>query len=78
MNTFMNLVKKSSEIGGTRGGVEASGGIRASVGASSLPALDLLAGPLALASSSSFPTGLTGVLTRGLRQGRDPGTIAKI
>ena len=72
MNTFMNLVKRSSEVG-AGGGVEASGG----VGASSLPTLDPLAGPWP-ASSSSSPAGSTGVLTRGLRQARDLGAIAKI
>ena len=45
MNTFMNLVKRSLEVKRTRGGVGASGGMRALVGASLLPALDLLTEP---------------------------------
>ena len=74
MNTFMNLVKRSLEIGGIRGGVETSGG----VGASLLPALDLLAGPLVPASSFSSPAKLTGVFTQELRQVvQDLGAIAK-
>ena len=74
MNTFMNLVKRSSEVGATRGRVEASGGVKAS----SLPALDLLAGTWAPASLSSSLAGLTGVLRQGLRQVvRDFGAIAK-
>ena len=79
MNTFMNLVKRSSEVGGTRGGVGASGGVRASVGASLLPALDLLIGPLAPASLSSSPARLTRVLTQGLRRVvQDLEAIAKV
>ena len=73
MNIIINLVKRFSEVGGTRGGVEASG----EVGALSLPALNPLAGPWP-ASSSSFPAELTGVLTQGLRQARDFGAIAKV
>ena len=44
----MNFVKRSSEGGGTRGGLGASGGIRALL----LPASNLSAKPSALASSS--------------------------
>ena len=79
MNTFMNLVKRSLEVGGTRGGVEASGGVGASVRALLLPALDLLAGPSAPPSLSSYLAGSTGVLTQGLRRVvRDPRAIAKV
>ena len=75
----MNLVKRSLEVEGTRGGVEASGGVGASVGALLLLALDLFAGSWAPASSFSSPAGSTGVLTQGLRRvARDPGAIAKI
>ena len=78
MNTFMNLVKRSLEVGGTKGGVGASGGVEASVGASSLPALDLLT-KLWPASSSSSPAGSAGVLTRGLRRVvQDPRAFAKV
>ena len=75
MNTFMNLVKRSSEVGATRGGVKASGG----VGASLLSALDHLAGPWAPASSSSSLAGMTRVLTQRLRRVvRDLKAIAKV
>ena len=78
MNTFMNLVKRSLEVGVTRGGLEASGGVEASVGALLLPALDPLAG-VWLASSSSSPARSTGVLTQGLRRVvRDLGAITKV
>ena len=72
MNTFINLVKRSLEVGGTRGRVEASGGVRAS----SLPALDLSGAP---ASSSYSPGMSAGGLTQGLcRVVQDPGAIAKV
>ena len=75
MNTFMNLMKRSLEVGGTKGGVKASGRVKALL----LPALDPLAGPWALASLSSSPAGSTGVLTQRLRQVvQDPGAIAKV
>ena len=71
----MNLVKRSSEVGGTKGEVEAS----RRIGASLLLALDLLAGSWAPANSSSSPAESTGVLTRGLRWVvRDLGTITKV
>ena len=74
MNTFMNLVKRFSEVGGTKGGVEASEG----VGDSLLLALDLLAGSWP-ASSSRSPARLTKLLTRGLRRVvQDLGAIAKV
>ena len=78
MNTFMNLVKRSLEVGGTKGGVEASGRVGASVGALLLPVLDLLAGSWVPASLSISLAGSTGVLTRGLRRMvQDLGAIAK-
>ena len=71
MNTFMNFVKRSLAGGGTRGGVEALGRVRAS----SLLTSDFFGAP---ASSSYSPGILVGGLTQGLhRVGRDPGAIAK-
>ena len=72
MNTFINFVKRSLAGGGTRGGVRALGGVRASL----LPASVF---PVAPASSSCSP----GILARGLMQGlrrvvQDPGAIAKV
>ena len=67
----MNLMKRSSEVGGIRGGVGALGG----VGASLLPASDL---PPWAPASSSCSVGSMGGLTQGLRWVvRDPGAIAK-
>ena len=57
---------------GIKDGVGASGG----VGASSLPASDLLAVLWGLASSFCSPVGLAGGLLQGLRQARNPGAIA--
>ena len=74
MNTFMNLVKRSLEVRGTRGRMEVSGGI----GALLLPALDPLTGPWTPASSSSCPAGLTELLTQKLQQAQDPEAIAKV
>ena len=74
MNTFINLVKRFLEVRKTRGGVEASGGVKASL----LPALDLLARPWAPASSFSSPAGSTRLLRQGLRRViQDPRAIAK-
>ena len=67
----MNFVKKSL-IGGTRGGVGALEGIRASL----LPASDLLAWLWGLANSSCFSIRLAGGLLQGFRQARDLETIA--
>ena len=73
MNIFMNLVKRSSEVGRIRGGVGASG----EVGALLLPTLDLFAG-LWPANSPSSLAGLTGILTQKLWQARDSGAIAEV
>ena len=54
----------------------ASKEIKALVEASSLPVLDLFAGPWVLASSSSFLAGLAKILMQGLRQARNPGAMA--
>ena len=59
-------------MGGIRDGVRALG----KVGASSLPASDLPAGPWRLASSSCSPVGLVGGLLQGLRRAQDFGAIA--
>ena len=64
MITFMNMVKRSLEVGGTKGGVEASGGVGPSVRVLLLLALDFFAEHWAPASSSSSPVGLTKVLTQ--------------
>ena len=73
MNTFINFVKKSLEGRRTRGGVGAAEG----VGASSLPASDLLPESWAPASSSCS-LGSTKGLTQELRWVmQDPGAIAK-
>ena len=78
IKTFINLVKRSLEVGGTRDGVGASKEVEASVGALSLPALDFLA-ELWLTSLSNSPVGLAGVLTQGLRQVvQDLRAIAKV
>ena len=67
----MNLVKRSLELSGTRGGVKALGGVEASL----LLAFNLLS--WAPASSSCSMESTRG-LTRGLRRVvRDPGAIAK-
>ena len=66
MNTFMNLVKKSLVEGGTRGRIRASGGVRASVGASLLPALNPQTGPWPANSSCSSMKSVE-ELTQGLR-----------
>ena len=71
INTSMNLVKRSLVGGGTRGGVGAS----REVEVSSLPMLDPLAGFWPTSSFCS-PAGSVGELTQGLRQARDPRTIA--
>ena len=60
---------------GIRGGVGASGGVRALVGASLLPALNPRTGPWP-ASSSCSPVGSAGGLTWGLCRAQDPGAIA--
>ena len=70
-SAFINFVKRSL-VEETRGRVGASRG----VGASLLPASDLLAGPWRLTSSSCSHVGLVGGLLRGLRWARDPGAIA--
>ena len=74
----MNFVKKSLEIEGIRGGVEAFKGVGASVRALLLSALDLLAGPWVLGNSFSSPVGSTKVLMQGLREARDYRAIAKV
>ena len=74
MNTFMNLIKRSSEVRVIKGGVEASGRVRASL----LLAFDLPAGLWAPASSSSSSVKSTGMLTQKLRRlVQDPEAIAK-
>ena len=79
INTFMNLVKRSSKVGGTRGGVRASGGVKASIGASLLPTLDLFARLWVLASSSSSSAKSTKVWTQSLRRiERDLEAITKV
>ena len=59
-------------MGGIRGRIGASGG----VGASLLPASDLLSGLCGLASSFCSPVGSAGRLLQGLRRAQDPGAIA--
>ena len=71
----MNLVKRSSIKRGTKSGVKASGGIRASVGASLLPALNPQTEPWPASSSYSLVGSARG-LTQGLRLAQDPGAIA--
>ena len=61
---------------GTKVGVGASQGVRASVGALLLLALDFLARLWALASLSYFSAGLIGRLTRGLQQAQNFGALA--
>ena len=75
MNTFMNLVKRFLVEEGTRGGIGASGGVKALIGASLLPVLNLRTGPWPVSSSCS-PIGSAGGLTQGLRQIQDLGAIA--
>ena len=71
MNNFMIFVKRFSAGGGTRGRVGALG----QIGASLLPASDLLVMP---ASSSCSPRMLAGGLMQGLRRVvRNLGAIAK-
>ena len=72
MNTFMNLVKRSLEVGGARGGVEASGG----VGVSLLPALDLPGAPASSSCSSGMSAG--GLMQELCWVVRDPRAIAKV
>ena len=70
----MNLVKRSLVEERIRGGVGASKGVGALVGASLLPALNRRT-RLWPASSSCSPVGLAGGLTQRLCQARDPGAI---
>ena len=72
----MNMVKRFSAKGKTRGGMGASRRIGVLVKALLLPVLDFFAGLWAPASSSCFPTGLVGGLTWEFRQKQDPGAIA--
>ena len=71
----MNFVK-TSLVEGTRGGVGASEGVRASkrVRVLTLPTSDLFAGPWGLASLSYSLVGSAGRLLQGLRQAQNPGT----
>ena len=62
-------------MGRIRGGVGASGGVRALVGTSLLPALNLWTEPWP-ASSSYSPVVLAGRLMQRFCQARDPGAIA--
>ena len=71
----MNLMKRSSVERGTRGGVRASKGVGASVGASSLLALNPWTGPWP-ASSSYSPVGSAEGLIQRLRRAQDPRAIA--
>ena len=74
MNTFMNLVKRSSVKERIRGGIGASGGIGALVKASSLLAFNPRTG-LWPASLSCSPVGLARELTQGLYQAQGPEAI---
>ena len=74
MNTFINLVKRSLVEERTRGRVGAFRGVKALVGALSLPAVNSWIGPWP-ASSSYSPMRLAGRLTQELRRARDPGAI---
>ena len=67
MNTFINLIKRSLIEKGTRDGVGASGEIKALVGASLLPTLNLET-ELWPASSLYSLVGLVGGLMQGLRR----------
>ena len=67
----MNFVKKSL-VGGTRGEIRASGGVKAL----SLPASDLSAGLWGLASSFCSPVGSARGLLQGFHHTQDSGTIA--
>ena len=76
MNTFINLVKKSSVERGIKSRVRSFEEIGALVGASSLPVLDFFARFWAPASLSSSLTGSAKVLTQGLWQAQDLVAIA--
>ena len=71
MNTFINFVKRSLAGGGTRGEVGALG----EIGASLLPASDILGTPVSL----SYSLGISAeIFTQGLHQiVQDPGAIVK-
>ena len=75
MNTFMNLVKKSSVEGGTRGKIGAYKEVKTLIGVSLLPTLKSLT-KLWLANSSCSLMRLVGELMQGFHQIQDLRAIA--